>query len=231
MRTALATVIIAASLAATAQAQDQAPVAAPAPIAAPAAAPVTAPGDTAPAQTAAPAAPAPDAAPAPVAEAPPTLPTTGDGAVIINFIEKVCVPLVRGGKLDDLAKAQGMKLNRRDASWTMPLGGDKNYTLTVLPLGSNKDVCRADVHYATGQADPIVKALVVWSFLHQPELILQANYVNVDGDGIKRIRKSWEHFDSAESRAVNFTTLSKPDDTPLNKNFDSGEVYYQERKF
>ena len=87
------------------------------------------------------------------------------------------------------------------------------------------------VIYATGQADPIVKALLVWSFLHQPELILQANYVNVDGDGIKRIRKSWEHFDSAESRAVNFTTLSKPDDTPLNKNFDSGEVYYQERKF
>lgn len=211
MRTALATLIIAAGLAAAAQAQDQdqAPMPAPAPV-----------------QT-----PAPDATPAPADEAPPTLPTTGDGAVIINFIEKVCVPLVRGGKLDALAKAQGMKLNRRAGSWSMQLGDDKNYTLTVLPLGSNQDVCRADVHYATGQSDPIVKALVIWAFLHQPELILQANYVNVDGDGIKRIRKSWEHFDSAESMAVNFTTLSKPDDTPLNKKFDSGEIYYQERKF
>ena len=229
MRTVLATLIIAAGLAATAQAQDQAPMAAPAP--APTPAPMATPVEAPPAPVAPPATPAPEATPAPVAEAPPTLPTTGDGAVIINFIEKICVPLVRGGKLDDLAKAQGMKLNRKEGSWTMPLGGDKNYTLTVLPLGSNKDVCRADVHYATGQSDPIVKALVVWSFLHQPELILQANYVNVDGDGIKRIRKSWEHFDSAESRAVNFTTLSKPDDTPLYKNFDAGEVYYQERKF
>ena len=226
MRTALATLIIAAGLAAAAQAQDQAPMPAPADTA-----PMAAPADTAPAETPAPATPSSDATPAPAAEAPPTLPTTGDGAVIINFIEKVCVPLVRGGKLADLAKAQGMKLNRRDASWTMPLGGDKNYTLTVLPLGANKDVCRADVHYAVGQSDPIVKALVIWAFLHQPELILQANYVNVDGDGIKRIRKSWEHFDSAESRAVNFTTLSKPDDTQINENFDSGDVYYQERKF
>jgi hypothetical protein len=231
MRTALATLIVAAGLAAAAQAQDQAPMPPPADMApmAPDTAPMAAPADMAPAETPAPA--APDAAPAPAAEAPPTLPTTGDGAVIINFIEKVCVPLVRGGKLADLAKAQGMKLNRRAGSWTMPLRGDKNYTLTVLPLGANQDVCRADVHYAVGQSDPIVKALVIWAFLHQPELILQANYVNVDGDGIKRIRKSWEHFNSAESTAVNFTTLSKPDDTPLDKKFDSGEIYYQERKF
>ncbi len=250
MRTVFVSLIVAAGLSTTALAQDQVPpattaappAAAPAPMATPAvSAPMATPAAPAPA---APAGMAPDpaaVAPAPAAttetppaapaEAAPTLPTTGDGAMVINFIEKVCVPLVRGGKLEDVAKPFGMKLNKRDGTWTVGLGGDRNYTLTVYPSGSNKDVCQADVHYAPGGSDTIVKALVVWSFLHQPELLLQANYVATDGDNIKRIRKSWEHFDATESTAVNFSTLSKPDDTPLNKNYDSGEIRYQERKF
>ncbi|MDB5463295.1 MAG: hypothetical protein JWP23_1684, partial [Phenylobacterium sp.] len=192
--------------------------------------PTTAAPSTPAPSTAAPPAATPET-PAPAAEAPPTLPTTGDGAVLLNVVEKVCVPLVRGGKLDDLAKANGFKLNRREGTWTMPLGGDKNYTVTIFPSGVNKDACRGEVHYAIGQEKPIVSAFNVWSFLHQPELILQANYVSVNADGVKRVQKSWEHLDSASSTAVNFTTWTKPDDTPLNPRFATGEVYYQERHF
>jgi hypothetical protein len=158
------------------------------------------------------------------------LPTTGDGAVILNIIDKVCVPLVRGGKLDDLAKANGFKFNRREGTWVKPLGGDKNYNVTMFPVGINKDVCRGEVHYAIGEEKPIVSAINVWAFLHQPELILQANYVSVNADGVKRVQKSWEHLDATSSTAVNFTTATKPDDTPLNSKFATGELYYQERK-
>jgi hypothetical protein len=113
----------------------------------------------------------------------------------------------------------------------MPLGGDRNYTVTMFPVGVNKDACRGEVHYALGQEKPIVSAFNVWSFLHQPELILQANYVNTDADGVKRVRKSWEHLDSTSSTAINFSTMTKPDDTPLNKNFATAEFVYQERHF
>jgi hypothetical protein len=95
----------------------------------------------------------------------------------------------------------------------------------------NKDVCQAEVHFAVGQDAPIVKAINIWSFLHKPELILQANYVAVDADGVKRVRKSWEHLESNSSTAVNFTTWRKPDDSSLNRNYDTGILYYQERKF
>jgi hypothetical protein len=218
MRTAfVASLIIAAGVVSAAQAQDQTPPAQPA-------APATAP-----------AAPAPDvsaAAPAPAAAEPaPTLPTTGDGAVVLSVIEKICVPLVRGGKLDDLAKANGFKQNRRDNTWVMGLGGDKNYTVTLFSPGSNKDVCRGEVHYAPGQDKPIVSAINIWSFLHKPELVLQANYVNTDPDGIKRVRKSWEHLESNSSVAVNFSTMTKPDDSPLNAKWGTAEFYYQERTF
>jgi hypothetical protein len=151
--------------------------------------------------------------------------------VLISVIEKVCVPLVRGSKLEDVAKPLGMKQNRRDNSWSMGLGGDRNYTITVFAAGSNKDVCRGEVHYAVNQTEPFVQAMNIWSFLHQPELILQANYVQVYGDGIKRVQRSWEHLEANASTAVNFTTMTKPDDTALSGKYSAAEFYYQERKF
>src|SRR5579863_9375768 len=121
MRIAFASLLAATAFVSVAQAQT--PTDQPAtPPAAPAAPPATTPPATTP-----PAAPAPDAAAAPAAapaapaaapaaEAPPSLPTTGDGAAVISLIEKVCVPLVRGGNLDDIAKANaaalGLKKNR-----------------------------------------------------------------------------------------------------------------------
>jgi len=256
MRTAFATVVLAAAVATAAQAQTpptSTPPASPAaaPPAATTAAPPPAPATTAPATsaptttapaTAQPAAPgaapaaAPGAAPAtPPAQADqaaaPTLPTTGPGAVLINIVEKVCVPLVRGGNLDQLApQIPGAKKNRRDNTWTVPLGGNRDYQVIISPPGVNKDVCRGEVHYGFDDEKAIVSAFNIWSFLHQPELILQANYVEVDADGVKRVRKSWEHVDQASSTAVNFSEWTKPDDTPLNKGYATGELYYQERK-
>lgn len=185
----------------------------------------------APAVEAQPAQAQPAAPPAEPAPPPPTLPTTGDGAVMLSVLEKVCIPAVRGQGVDAVAPSLGMKRNRRDGSWSMPLGGDRNYTVTVLSQGSNKDVCQAEVHYAQGQDEPIVNALNIWSFLHDPELTLQANYVNVDPDGIKRVRKSWEHYDDKSSTAVNFSVLTKPDDSPLNARYATGMMFYQERAF
>jgi hypothetical protein len=244
MRIALASLILAAGLAGAAQAQDQAaqpapaaPAAQPAPPAQPAPAPAApaAPTTAAPTTTApTAAAPAPAAPAAPVAEAPPPppeLPTSGDGAVVLQVLERVCVPSVRGQKTDDLAKAMGMRLNRRDQTWSMALGGEKAYQIIVLPQGSNKDACLVEVHYAIGEDKPIVSALNIWSFRHDPELILQANYVNTDADGIKRVRKSWEALTANASTAVNFTVERKPDDTPLGRGYDVGKLYYQERKF
>jgi hypothetical protein len=246
MRTALVSLIATAALVSAAQAQTPAPAAPPAPMPpAPPAAATTAPvaPPTAPAApttgatTPAPDATAAPAAPAAPAETPPTVPTTGDGAVLVSFIEKVCVPLVRGGNLDDIAKANaatfGLKKNRRDNSWSMPLGltpASKDYVVNIVPPGSNKDVCRAEVHYALNQDAPIVGAINIWSFLHQPELLTTANYVSVNADGIKRVQKSWEHLDSSSSIGVNFTTWTKPDDSSLSAKYSTGEVFYQERK-
>ena len=244
MRTALASLLAAAAFVSAAQAQTpSAPAAAPTPQATAPTAPPAPSTSTAPSTTPPPAAaaPAPDAAAqpaapaAPAAEAappPPTVPTTGDGAQIIAFVEKVCIPLVRGGNVEQLAKANGMKLNRREGVWQIQLGTtSKDYNISLALPGVNKDVCRAEVHYAVNEDKPITTAVNIWSFLHQPELILQANYVSVNADGVKRVQKSWEHLDPTTSTAINFTTWTKPDDSSLNAKYSTGEIYYQERKF
>lgn len=212
MRLVFASLILAAGLGGAALAQTAAPAA------------------LAPAVPAAPPAAAPPAAAAPASAPDPTLPTSGDGAQIVQALEKVCVPAVRGQGLDAAAKAAGLRQNRRDETWTMPLGSGRDYVIVFQPQYSQKNVCQAEVHFALGQDGPIVNAINIWAFLHKPELVLQANYVNVDADGVKRIRKSWEHAEAnGASTAVNFSVERKPDDTPLNPRYDTGMLFYQER--
>ena len=229
MRFALSSLILAAGLATAAHAQD--PAAQPAQPAAPAAQPTQ---PAAPAPQPPPAAEAPAAAetpPTPAAEPAPTLPTAGYGFEAIQVIEKICVPAVRGQKIDDVAKANGYKLNRRDQTWAKPFGAEgKAYQVVVYPTGSNKSVCMVDLRFPTGQDAEIAKALNVWSFVHQPPLDPTANYTQPqDPDGLKRVRRSWEYLTQNQSVGLNFSTVRKPDDTPVNAKYDMGTLQYQER--
>jgi hypothetical protein len=250
MRAAIFSLITAAGLAASAQAQE--PTAAPpatAPAAAPAAQPAQAPAPAAAAPATPPAsdpATAPAGGPAVSSQAPegstqsapqpsaatnPTLPTEGDGAVVLNILQNVCVKAVKSGDLDGAAKAAGLKKDRRSGGWIGGLGADRNHKITVQPQGSNKNVCQAEIQYAVGQEKPIVNALNVWAFLHQPEMPLQRNdFVNGE-DGVKRITLSWEYYTDKESTGLVLVQQKKADGSPLNAKFDTATLLYSERKF
>jgi hypothetical protein len=218
MRFALAS-LIALGFATTAFAQDPAsPAPAPAaPAAAPAATPA-APG-AAPTTSA-----SPPAAAAPVA--PPQRPTTGDGAQLLDVIDRVCVPLVKGGDIDQLSKAAGFKKTRNGYVATL---GAKPYQVVLAPQGSNKKVCNLTINYAIGQEKPIVSALNVWAFLHQPELKLQRSDI-IDGpDGIKRTTTSWEHFTDTTSIGLVFVQERNIDNSPMDKRSDRATLLYSER--
>lgn len=210
MRTAIVSLIALAGLATAATAQ-------PAPEAAPAA-PAPAPEAAAPA-----------AAP-PAAEKTYVLPTTGAEGQIIDVINRVCKPLVKGGDFKSLAGAmEGYKLNKRDGAYVGTLVA-KPYTLTIWPQGSNKDVCRITINYEINGEKPIIVGLNIFSFLHKPELIQQRNDF-VPATDYKRITNSWEYFTDHESIGLVFLQLKKPDGSPANAKWDLGEVLYSERKF
>ena len=210
MRTAFVSLIALAGLATAAHAQP-APEAAP-----PAAAPA--------------AEPAPAAAPAPAAEEKTyVLPTTGAEGQIIDVINRVCKPLVKGGNLDQLAGGLGYKKNKREGTYVGTLV-DKPYTLTIWPQGSNKDVCRLTLKYGIDQEKPIIVGLNIFSYLHKPELLQQRNDF-VPATDFKRITNSWEYFTDHESIGLVFLQLKKPDGSPVGKAWDEAEVLYSERTF
>ena len=126
MRSAIATIVLAAGLATAAAAQVTAPAVPPAPVA-PEAASVAAP--VAPVTSTAPTV-EPEVAPAPPE---PSLPTTGDGAELAGVLSKVCVPLLRGGNIDQLAASAGMKKVKKRGviNYVTLLGGIKGYTVTL----------------------------------------------------------------------------------------------------
>lgn len=222
MRIVVASLIVAAGVASVAVAQpaDQPAPAAEAPPAAEAAPPAAAPAAPA-AEPAAPAEPAPP---------PPTLPTTGDGAEVISVVNNICVPSVRGASVESVAKPLGFKFNRRANAWSKTMGA-KPYEISVLPKGSNENVCNVTIKYAVGQAKPIVNALNIWAFLHQPDMPMQRNDFIVGADGIKRITLSWEYFTDKESTGLVLVQLKNPDDSPLDKKFDQATILYSERTF
>jgi hypothetical protein len=228
MRLALSSLIVAAGLATAVQAQD--------PAAPPAADPAQPSTEAAPAVPAVPAVPAPppaaEAPPAPPPP-PPPLPTSGYGYEAIQVIEKICRPAVRGQELEMLAKAHGFRLNRRDQTWSKPFGSEgRHYQVILYPSGSNKSVCMADLRFPMGQEEEIAKALNVWAFVQDPPLDPTANYTQPqDPDGLKRVRRSWEYLTATQSMGLNFSTVRKPDDTQVNRNYDLATLQYQERTF
>ena len=216
MRTAIIS-LLAAGIATSAAAQT-------APPAAPAQTPATAPA-AAPAVV-----PTPATAPAPEPEKVYAVPTTGEVGQIIDVINRICVPLVRGGDISKLAtKSLGFKYNRREGTYTQTLQ-TKPYTLTVFSPGSNKDVCRIALNYTLNGEKPIIVGLNIFSLLHQPELLQQRNDF-VPATDYKRITNSWEHFTDRESIGLVFLQLKKPDGSSVSDKWDMGEVLYSERKF
>lgn len=232
MRIAISSLILAAGVATAVHAQE--PAAQPAPPAAQPAAPVQQATPPAPAAEQ-PAPPTATPAPAPEAAAPPptpTLPTSGPAAEVISVLENICTPAVRGQKLDDIAKRAGFRQNRRDQTWAKAFqGGDRNHQIIIQPQFSNKSACSLELRYPMGTDVEMAKALNVWAFVHQPPLDPTANYTQPqDPDGLKRVRRSWEHLTQGQSIGLNFSTVRKPDDTPVNARYDVGTVTYQERK-
>lgn len=218
MRTAIIS-LLAAGLATSAAAQTAAPASPPA-TTPEAAAPMTPPAT----------APAAAPAPAPEPEKVYTIPTTGEVGQIIDVINRICVPLVRGGDISKLAtKDLGFKVNKRDGTYTQTLVA-KPYTLTVFSPGSNKDVCRIALNYTLDGEKPIIVGLNIFSLLHQPELLQQRNDY-VPATDYKRITNSWEYFTDHESIGLVFLQLKKPDGSSVTGKWDMGEVLYSERKF
>jgi hypothetical protein len=166
------------------------------------------------------------------AEPPPTLPTTGDGAAVASILTNVCEPLVKGGKWDQLAKANGLKLDRKSQLYIIPLAPKTPYRIGLENPGVNANVCTLRVQYAQGGGSEkeIRDTLNIWRYLHKPQMFLHRNEQGASVNGRQAITVTWDNRDNiAKDGAMYglvFRQEKKPDGSSIGKNFDQGVVEY-----
>lgn len=167
-------------------------------------------------------------------ELPKVLPTTGDGAVITTILTNICQPLVNGGDLEKLAKANKIKVERKTGFYVTALEGKGNQVAIIPSFGNNKNVCELRIRYTIGADQPIVDALSIWSFLHRPQMVLRRNDV-ATYDDVERVTTTWDNWANqmidGHMYGLALSQINKRDGTPsVDPKFDEAVIQYTIRE-
>jgi hypothetical protein len=104
------------------------------------------------------------------------------------MLEKVCLPLVQGAELHNVASSAGLRA--KDGQWYLPVDG-KGRALLEPPDAAIPHVCRARITHRLGAQASIGEALGVWAKTRKPPFepvdILKPSV----GAQFKRLASSW----------------------------------------
>ncbi|MFZ5669433.1 MAG: hypothetical protein ACOY4K_08050 [Pseudomonadota bacterium] len=178
----------------------------------------------APAPEAAPAAEAPTAPEAP--PAPPPAPTDITSLAVINTIERVCAPMVRGTSIAQVAPSLGFKKKKDVWVWAY----QKGYSVSIQPSTTNPTVCTIDVNHpveAVAPAATLATDLHYWAQRQGGGWYL-ARFDRYVTD-MERTTRSWEREGGSEMEALVLMTERKIDGRPVNAKFDHTQVLFSIR--
>ncbi|MDO9337970.1 MAG: hypothetical protein Q7T61_16360, partial [Caulobacter sp.] len=171
---------------------------------------------------AAPAAPAPMAEPAPPPPPPPppAAPTEATSVLFNDVIRKVCMPLVKGGDITQLAKSFGMKQKKRDMIWEKTWA--QGFKVTLREQGVNKNICTVTVqHPIDGLAATITD---VHNRVIYDGWTLEDNAKRTTD--MERTNRKWSHFSGNTREDIVLVTTRKVGGTPVNSKYDQTDIIY-----
>jgi hypothetical protein len=146
----------------------------------------------------------------------------------LDVLQKVCMPAASGGNFAQIAKSYGLKKQGDYGGWAMK---QKDFQLTVEDPGSNPTQCHVDVtHPADLEAPgrPIVVAFNDWAAIEHG-WSLYRNDKNVQGN-TQYTTRSWQLDWNGQEQSLVFTTMRKPDGTPMKGNVDTSQMIYEVTK-
>ncbi|NBB14162.1 hypothetical protein GVN21_02195 [Caulobacter sp. SLTY] len=210
MRAVLLSLLAAGSLTATAFAQDAAQ---PAPEAQPAPAPEAQP------------APPADAAAPPAAD--PAAPTEATSVLFNDMIKRVCMPLVKGGDIAQIAKSFGFKQNKRDMVWTKTWA--QGMKVTLREQGVNKDVCSVSVQHPINGLEATITDTHNWAMYNGWTLEDNAKRTT----DMERSNRKWSFVDTTTNtrQDIVLITVRKIGGAPVNAKYDQTDILYAVTKW
>jgi hypothetical protein len=136
------------------------------------------------------------------------------------MLEKVCLPVIHGQAVKEVAQANGLR-HYRD-NWLLQGPGIERIIIT-MPTVANPNVCQATLNYEIGQTAGVAGVLGNWAASQTPPLqVLSSNYAA--GPGVTGW--TWEAGDGTRHEGLVFDHQQTPEGKPLGKDFDVGTVLF-----
>jgi hypothetical protein len=199
----------------------------------PAPPPTPAPAPTPDAAQTPPTPPAPEAPPAPPPPPPPPplkpLPTDPEAVRVLDILDRVCAPLVRGGAVKTIAQTVGLRVN---GDGDMILGQDGGRRMIIHPpTTANPNNCSITVRYVAGEEGAIRDGLEAWSQRRDPMLGPDKVAVQSPEDGGVSVTSTWLGYANGKEEGVVLILHNKADGTPQNGHIGEAQILYSYRSY
>jgi hypothetical protein len=173
---------------------------------------------------------APEAPPAPPPPPPPKpLPTDAEAVRVLDMLDRVCAPLVRGANVKTTAQTVGLRIN---GDGDMILGQDGGRRMIIQPpTTANPNNCTITVRYVAGEEAAIRDGLDAWSERRDPALAPDKVAVQNPEDGGVSVTSTWLGYANNKVEGVVFILHNKADGTPQGGRIGEAQVLYSYRPY
>jgi len=144
-----------------------------------------------------------------------------DAAAVMTVARDICLPLLRGGKIETVAKTTGLR-NGRDG-WVLPISGKRRIEVDP-PGGANPTVCTATIIHDPGAGPSILAALTAWSATQTPALQALKTEEKAKGSLYQLTTSVWEGQIAGGDLAVVYAEDKTLDGKPVAGNLDQATL-------
>ena len=143
--------------------------------------------------------------------------------VFNTLLQRLCMPLVRGGDINQLAPGLGFK-KKRDGTWEWQYA--KGYKAITRDPGNNPAVCIVTVQHPIEGLEATITDIHGWAMYRDWTL----------GDGGKRVtdlertNRKWENITAESFEAIVLMTVRKANGQPMNSRWDQTDLIYSYQK-
>jgi hypothetical protein len=177
--------------------------------------------------------PAPEAPPAPPPPPPPPppkpLPTDPEAVRVLDMLDRVCAPLVRGAAVKATASTVGARVN---GDGDILLGQDGGRRILIqAPTVANPTNCTMSVRYVAGEETAIGQGLDAWASRRDPPMAPDKVAVKTPEDGGVSVVSTWLGYAGGKAEGIVFILHNKPDGTPQGGHIGEAQVLYSYRSY
>jgi hypothetical protein len=159
------------------------------------------------------------------------MPTDAEAIRVLDILDRVCAPLVRGANLKSTAQTVGMRISGDDDK-ILNLSQDGGRRIIVAPpTVANPSNCTMTVRYVAGEEAAILEGLQAWSDRRDPQLAPDKVAVQNPEDGGVSVTSTWLGYANGKAEGVVFIVHNKADGTPQSGHIGEAQVLYSYRSY